>query len=118
MITTTACIALYFAAAGLSLTVFYAVCFLLGLGCGYWAVFVLMASELFGTNIRATAATTVPNFVRGSVVLVTLLFQALTTYLGIQGSAMAVGALTLVVGFLALGRLEDTYGKDLDYVER
>ena len=77
-----------------------------------------MASELFGTNIRATATTTVPNFVRGSVVLVTLLFQSLTLYLGIQGSAILVGALTLLVGFVALSRLEDTYGKDLDYVER
>ena len=118
MVSTTACIALYFAGAGVSLGFFYAVCFLLGLSCGYWAVFVLMASELFGTNLRATAATTVPNFVRGSAVPVTLLFQGLTVYLGIQGSAIAVGALTLLAGFLVLGRLEDTYGKDLDYVER
>lgn len=118
MISTAVFIAVYFAAAGTSLWFFYAVCFLLGVSCGYWAVFVLMASELFGTNIRATAATTVPNFVRGSVVLVTLLFQSLTLSLGIQGSAILVGALTLVAGFVALGRLEDTYGKDLDYVER
>jgi len=111
-------IALYFLVAGLSLPIFYGVCFLLGLSCGYWAVFVLMASELFGTNIRATAATTVPNFVRGSVVLVTMLFQWLTLSLGIQASAMVVGALTLVIAFVALSRIEDTYGKDLDYVER
>jgi len=118
MICTAASIAVYFAAAGLSLWFFYVMCFVLGVSCGYWAVFVLMASELFGTNIRATAATTTPNFVRGSVVLVTMLFQALSGMLGIQGSAIVVGALTLVIGFVALGRLDETYGKDLDYVER
>jgi hypothetical protein len=118
MLSTAVFIAVYFIAASTSLWFFYAVCFMLGLSCGYWAVFVLMASELFGTNLRATATTTVPNFVRGSVVPVTLLFQWLAFYLGIQGSAIVIGALTLVVGFLMLNRLEDTYGKDLDYVER
>ena len=117
MLFVTAMIGLYFIAAGVSVTVFYLVCFLLGLGCGYWAVFVLMASELFGTNIRATAATTVPNFVRGSVVLMTILFQSLTLYLGIRGSAILVGALTLIASFYALNRLEDTYGRDLNFVE-
>jgi MFS family permease len=118
MLFVTVMIGLYFVIAGVSLTVFYLVCFLLGLGCGYWAVFVLMASELFGTNIRATAATTVPNFVRGSVVLVTMLFQSLTASLGIRGSAIVVGSLTLIVGFYALSRLEDTYGRDLDFIEQ
>ncbi|MGE0591610.1 MAG: MFS transporter [Vicinamibacterales bacterium] len=117
MMATTASIAVYFVAASVSLTVFYAVCLMLGVATGYWALFVLMASEQFGTNIRATATTTVPNFVRGSVVLVTSLFQFGTVYLGVQGSAIAVGLLTLVVGFLALERLPETYAKDLDYIE-
>ena len=110
-------VVVYFLVGGLSLRFFYAVCFALGVANGYWAVFVLMASELFGTNIRATAATTTPNFVRGSVVVVTLAFQFAATYLGIRGSAALVGAITIIVAFVALGRLEDTYGKDLDYVE-
>ncbi|NOT45533.1 MAG: MFS transporter [Acidobacteria bacterium] len=117
MIATTVSIAVYFVAASVSLTVFYAVCLMLGVATGYWALFVLMASEQFGTNIRATATTTVPNFVRGSVVLVTSLFQFGTAYLGVQGSAIAVGLLTLVVAFLALERLPETYAKDLDYIE-
>ena len=118
MILNAVLVAVYFAAAGLSLRFFYAVCFALGIANGYWAVFVLMASELFGTNIRATAATTTPNFVRGSVVVVTLAFQSAAKFLGIQGGAVLVGALTLLLAFAALGRLEDTYGKDLDYVEQ
>src|SRR6185369_11954453 len=96
---------------------FYWVCLALGVGCGYWAMFVTIASEQFVTNIRATATTTVPNFVRGSVPLLTSSFQWLKPHLGVLGSAEAVGFFTLAVAFLASTRLEETYGKDLDYVE-
>ena len=68
LVMTTAFMAAYFAVAHMSLTVFYTVCLLLGIGTGYWAVFVTIASEQFGTNIRATVTTTAPNFVRGAVV--------------------------------------------------
>jgi putative MFS transporter len=114
---TAAGIAAYFLVGHRSLTVFYTVCALLGVAGGYWAVFVTMASEQFGTNIRATAATTAPNFVRGSVVPVTSAFQVGMAYLGIVGSAVVVGALTVAVAALALRGLAETYGKDLDYVE-
>jgi hypothetical protein len=110
-------VAAYFAVASISLSIFYAVCLALGIAIGYWAVFVLMASELFGTNIRATAATTVPNFVRGSVVLVTSAFQFAIPYLGIQASAIFIGIVVLSVAFVALALLSETYGKDLDYLE-
>jgi len=107
----------YFAAAHLSLDVFYAVCFLLGISAGYWAVFVTIASEQFGTNIRATVTTTAPNFVRGAVVAITLLFEALRPAVGIRASAMLVGAIALGIAYLSLWGLEETYGKDLDYLE-
>src|SRR5262249_18637594 len=94
-------VAAYFTIASVSLWVFYAVCLALGLPIGYWAVFVPMASELFGTNIRATAATTVPNFVRGSVVLVTSAFQFAIPFVGIQTSAVLIGAIVLSVAFAA-----------------
>ena len=114
---TTTFIAVYFAAAHLSLDVFYAVCFLLGISAGYWAVFVTIASEQFGTNIRATVTTTAPNFVRGAVVAITLLFEALRPAVGIRASAMLVGAIALGIAYLSLWGLEETYGKDLDYLE-
>jgi putative MFS transporter len=110
-------VAAYFSVAAASLWAFYAVCLLLGIAIGYWALFVLMASELFGTNIRATAATTVPNFVRGSVVLVTSAFQFAIPYVGIEKSGIIIGAVVLLVAFLALGQVSETYGKDLDYRE-
>jgi MFS family permease len=114
---TLAAILVYFHAAPLSLGAFYWVCFFLGLGCGYWAMFVTIASEQFGTNIRATATTTVPNFVRGAVPLLTSAFQALKPTLGVARSAEAVGLAVMALAFLAATALEETYGKDLDYVE-
>jgi MFS transporter, putative metabolite:H+ symporter len=81
-------------------------------------VFVTVASEQFGTNLRATATTTVPNFVRGAVVPLSLSFKALsTTSLGVSGAALLVGAVSLGLAFLGLYALEETYGKDLEYFE-
>ncbi len=114
---TGASIVAYFTLGRSSLTAFYAVCLVLGFATGYWAVFVTMASELFGTNIRATVTTTAPNFVRGSVVLLTFSFKHLKDALGVVGSAAAVGAITMVIAVIALIALEETYGKNLDYVE-
>jgi MFS family permease len=110
-------LAAYFTIGRLSLFAFYAVCVFLGVATGYWAVFVTVASEQFGTNIRATVTTTAPNFVRGSLVPVTLLFEALRGPLGVSAAALAVGAGTLVIALVALLGLPETYGKDLDYVE-
>ena len=96
---------------------FYTVCIMLGVAGGYWAVFVTNASEQFGTNIRATVTTTVPNFVRGAVVPATLLFQLLSNYIGIIYSALAVGMLTVIIAYLSVKKLEETYGKDLNFLE-
>jgi hypothetical protein len=114
---TVASVVAYFAVGGTSLGVFYTCCFVLGFASGYWAVFVTMASEQFGTNIRATATTTAPNFVRGAVVLLTQSFKALSSSLGVVASAMVVGGVTLGVAAVALFLLGETFGKDLDFVE-
>jgi MFS family permease len=110
-------VANYFVMGRISLPMFYLACGLLGALSGYWAVFVTVASEQFGTNLRGTVASTAPNFVRGAVVPLTTLFQALKPGLGVPGSAMAVGAISFVIAYLSLIGLEETYGKDLDYVE-
>jgi len=114
---TTAFVATYFVLAPFTLTGFYALCVALGFGVGYWAVFVTVASEQFGTNIRATATTTVPNVVRGSVVLLTSSVGWLRPQVGVVNSVMIVGIVTLAISFVALWGLEETFGKDLDYVE-
>lgn len=112
-----ACIAVYCLGGGISLGMFYGVCFGLGFACGYWAVLMVTCTELYGTNLRATAATTGPNFVRGSAVLLTLAFKALAPRFGPVGSAALVGLVVMVLAFISLGNLEETYGKDLDFLE-
>ena len=96
---------------------FYFICVLLGIGCGYWALFVTIASEQFGTNLRATVTTTTPNFIRGSVVPLTLIFQWLKPQFDIIYSAFIVAITALLLAYISAFRMEETYGKDLNYVE-
>ncbi|MCU0416052.1 MAG: MFS transporter [Cytophagaceae bacterium] len=101
-----------------SATYFYSIIFTLGFSVGFWAIFVTVASEQFGTNIRATAATTVPNFVRGSLVLIGLLFgYCMQTTQSIIHAAAIVTCILFVLSFWAAYRLPETFGKELDYVE-
>ncbi|MCM2263971.1 MAG: MFS transporter [Desulfuromonadales bacterium] len=117
LLMTVAAVAAYFLATGVSVTTFYTICGALGFGIGYWAIFVTVAAEQFGTNLRATVATTVPNFVRGMTVPITMLFQFFRQPFGLEGGALAVGALTLAIALFSLWRLEETFHKDLDYFE-
>ncbi len=102
---------------GGSTTLYYTVCAAIGISCGYWAMFVQMGAEQFGTNIRATAATSVPNLVRASVIPVNLGFIALKPALGITWAGMTVVLVTLVIAFAALATLKETFDEDLDYFE-
>jgi putative MFS transporter len=107
----------YFTVGRTSHTVFYAISFTIGLASGYWAVFVTTAAEQFGTNLRATATTTTPNFVRGSVPLVTMLYRALAEPMGRVGAAITTSAVCLTLAFAALAWVHESFGKDLDFVE-
>jgi len=97
-------------------TVYWA-CVVLGFGTGFWAMFVTMAAEQFGTNIRATVATTVPNMARGSLALVALLFKALIPGQGYFRAGWITGIIVFVIAFIALAMTEETFGKDLNYTE-
>ena len=96
---------------------FYALCGWLGFSAGYWAVMVTMAVEQFGTDLRATAATSVPTFVRASAVPMTLAFLALRPTLGMAPAAGLIGALAFGIASWALWRQPETYGRDLDFIE-
>ncbi|MBA3581965.1 MAG: MFS transporter [Gammaproteobacteria bacterium] len=100
-----------------SLTYFYTLCFLLGCATGYWALFVVIASEQFGTNIRSTVTNTVPNFVRGAVLPITVLFTYLTPFTGSITSALIVGMICIGLAFIATLNSKETFGKDLNYTE-
>jgi len=96
----------------------YIVCAFLGFGTGFWAMFVTMAAEQFGTNIRATVATTAPNMARGSLNLVSLLFVSLQPSQGYLKSGWITGIIVFVIAFISLAMTEETFGKDLDYIEQ
>ena len=113
-----ACVFIYMLMRNTSAIQFYLFDFIFGVANGYWSVFMTVASEQFGTNIRATATTTTPNFVRGSVVPMTTLFVWLKESTGnIITAALIVGVLVLALAFFALWKTDETYGRDLEYVE-
>ena len=110
-------VAYYLSSENISLNEFRVNCFLLGFGTGYWALFVQVASENFGTNIRSTVTNTVPNFVRGSVVLITLSFKSLAESMEVRDAAIIVGAVCLSLALVSLIGMKETFSKDLDYHE-
>lgn len=93
------------------------ICMIIGFGTGFWALFVTMAAEQFGTNLRATATTTTPNMVRGSLVLVAFLFEYLQKHTSFIISGAITGTIVLTLGTIALLLTKETYGKDLDFHE-
>jgi MFS family permease len=109
-------IALFFMQRGSS-NQMYLICAGLGFGTGFWAVYVTMAAEQFGTNLRATAATTVPNMVRGALPLVIFLFKGLRTSMGYVEAGIVTGVVVMAIGFTAAALSHETFGKDLNYVE-
>ena len=100
-----------------SATMLYGLCLAMGIGIGYWAMFVTIGAEQFGTNIRATAATTVPNMVRGLVVPMTLSYQALKPSVDIINAGAIVGLICFAIGFYSILTIPETHGKDLNYLE-
>jgi len=110
----------YLHAEGVSTTTFYLLCLLLGFTNGYWVIFVTIAAEQFGTNIRATVTTTVPNFVRGSLPVILIGYQFFRdhTFSGqIIYAAMVMAGLLSIIAFIALWKMKETFSADLDYTE-
>lgn len=103
--------------AGRSVSIYYTTCFVLGCATGYWAMFVQIAAELFGTNYRATITTSVPNLVRGSTIPMTLAFQALLPAFGVVGGGLWVGFAVLTFAVAAIIALPETFHRELDYEE-
>lgn len=117
LVLTFAFVLIYFFARGATAFGFYLICAGLGFGTGYWAIFVTIAAEQFGTNVRATVATTVPNFVRGLLVPITLLFKYFTRHFSLVNSGLFTGIICMVIALAAAAAIEETFGKDLNYVE-
>jgi MFS transporter, putative metabolite:H+ symporter len=108
---------LFFMQDGGSSEQMYWICAGLGFGTGFWAIFVTMAAEQFGTNLRATAATTVPNMVRGALPLIILLFKWLRTSNDYITAAIITGSIVMSITLIAAYFSKETFGKDLNFIE-
>ena len=98
----------------------YLICGMMGFSTGFWAIFVTMGAEQFGTNLRATAATTVPNMVRGALPLINLMFKGLfqdSWHWSLVKSGIVTGIIVMVIAIVSAYFTEETFHKDLDYLE-
>jgi hypothetical protein len=116
---------LYLNAYGITEREFIWLCLFMGFSVGYWATFVTIASEQFGTNIRSTVTTTVPNFVRGALIPITFIFERFVRYFTAHGgkdssiikSGYVMMFIVTAIALFALSRLKESFSKDLDYIE-
>jgi MFS family permease len=107
----------YLQSDGLDSKTFLWLCFFMGFAVGYWTTFVTIAAEQFGTNLRATVATTVPNFVRGSLILINMGFAPLAVHFGMVHAGYIMMAFLTVIALFSVTQLKETFGKDLNYIE-
>ncbi|GEP90094.1 Predicted arabinose efflux permease, MFS family [Chitinophaga terrae (ex Kim and Jung 2007)] len=117
LVFTAVMVGIYLNLHGAAMWVFYTVCFVLGFSVGFWAIFVTIAAESFGTNLRATVATTVPNFARGMLPLISILFVQVQHYFTYLQSGGIVAIICIGIALIAAWKIEETFGKDLNYVE-
>jgi MFS family permease len=99
-------------------TQLYYAYFAAGFALGYWAMFITVTAEQFGTNIRATATTSVPNMVRGTVIFMTSFYQFFKPLFGVISAATIVGVICMVLALISLLKMSETFGKDLDYLDK
>ncbi|WP_343565860.1 MFS transporter [Sphingobacterium sp.] len=107
----------YLLSVGITANKFLILAFIMGLGVGYWATFVTISAEQFGTNLRATVATTAPNFVRGALIPSTMVYGLLVNSFGIVPAAITMVLLLSGIAIYSLSQLEESFDKDLNYLE-
>jgi putative MFS transporter len=107
----------YLSTYGITAKQFIWLCFFMGFSVGYWATFVTIAAEQFGTNIRSTVTTTVPNFVRGSLIPINACFNLLVIHYGMVESGYIMMFILTALALFSLSRLKESFHKDLDYLE-
>jgi MFS transporter, putative metabolite:H+ symporter len=110
---------LYFLQDGGSVNNFYLICAGLGYGTGFSVVYITMSAEQFGTNLRASAAISIPNMVRGAYPLIIILFRfTRTTFDSYVMGGWITGIILMAIAIVAAWHTEETFGKDLDFIER
>ena len=89
----------------------------MGFAVGYWATFVTIAAEQFGTNIRSTVTTTAPNFVRGALIPITLIFEFFVHQYSIVTAGFIVMGIVTIIAMISVASLKESFNKDLNYLE-
>lgn len=100
-----------------SAQIFYLICLTLGATTGYWVVLMTLSAEQFGTNLRSTVVTSIPNFIRGSVLIFSTLFLNLRSYFGLVGGAGVIATGVLLFAIYGWTQLDETYGRDMRFLE-
>ncbi|SES05622.1 MFS transporter [Pedobacter rhizosphaerae] len=108
----------YLTSQGLTEGRFIWICLFMGFAVGYWATFVTIAAEQFGTNIRSTVTTTAPNFVRGALIPITVVFEFFVHRFDIVSAAFIVMAIVTIIAIISVLSLKESFNKDLDYLEK
>lgn len=111
-------VAFFFMVGGRGQYFFYFFCLMIGIAAGFWALFVTVAAESFGTNIRSTAATSIPNFVRGAVFPMSLMLMSLTQVLPYWQANLTVGIFSFTIAVVGTIFLQETFGKSLEFVDK
>ena len=110
-------IVLYFTQHNSSPAWFYFICAGLGFGSGISVLYIITSAEQFGTNLRASAASSITNFVRGFTPLLLLIFTFLREYTGYLKGAWLIGIVVMAISITALYFTKESFGNDLDFVE-
>ena len=109
---------IYLHTTNISSSTFYGICFMVGFFTGYWIVTMTLAAEYFGTNLRATTATLVPNLIRASVIPMTIGFGFLKSSFGLIDAAMIIGSAVIALAMISLLLLKETFARDLNFLEK
>ncbi|MDB5010704.1 MAG: transporter [Mucilaginibacter sp.] len=107
----------YLSCKGITNAEFILLCSFMGFSVGYWATFVTIASEQFGTNIRSTVTTTVPNFVRGALIPINYVFNLFVLHYGMIKSGYIMMFILTAIALFSLSQLKESFSKDLNYIE-
>ncbi len=111
------CVLIFLLRTNVSIGWFNFMCCMLGAATGFWALFVTMASEQFGTNLRSTVTNTAPNFVRGATYPITVSFKSLIPSIGAPMAALVVGAVCITLSFIGTWSVKETFHSDMDFHE-
>lgn len=111
-------VCIYLGSKGITEAQFDVLSFCMGLSVGYWATFVTVASEQFGTNLRATVTTTAPNFIRGFLIPVTFLFEFFVDHFGIINAGYIVMSVLAALSLFCTYKMRESFNLDLNYVEK